>query len=332
MRVTIDTAPSIEPVTLADVKDHLRIDTGDSGDLADNITAELSVVAGKYTTDQTGAGVSVEGKRSLVNVAFGLMRDHVVVFKIDESDDGPVGEGYDDYTTWYTSGQLTSPDDDEQIYEIEYTGEKDYIRVVFDENNGLQGYDATGTVITSDPTIGDDDYLTRLITVAREEVESYTRRALISQTWLMYLDDWPGGRSIELPFRNLQSVTHVKYTDSAGDQSTWSSDDYDVDTDSTVGRILPGYGKSYPSVTRTPSNPIEIKFICGYGDARSNLPEGLRQAVLVIMSDYYENRETTYVGPYTYKENKLASRLMDRYTIHTFSRLGKDGFVEGGPC
>jgi len=62
----------------------------------------------------------------------------------------------------------------------------------------------------------------------------------------------------------LQSVTSVKYTDSDGDQSTLSTDDYIVDNDSEPGRIVLGYGTVWPTATLYPSNPIEIQFLCGY--------------------------------------------------------------------
>jgi len=72
----------------------------------------------------------------------------------------------------------------------------------------------------------DDPYIQALLMTAQGQVESYLNRKLITQTWKAFFDDWPDGDAIVLPFGQLQSVTNVKYTDSDGDQSTFSSDDY----------------------------------------------------------------------------------------------------------
>src|ERR1043165_6670587 len=55
-------------------------------------------------------------------------------------------------------------------------------------------------------TIDDDDaYITALIPVLRSRAERQTRRALITQTWDLFLDSWPtwdgyhGGRTFEPP-------------------------------------------------------------------------------------------------------------------------------------
>ena len=55
MRLKIATAPTIEPVTLAEVKEHLRID---SGSLSDNISSNQSIVPGDHAI---AASYSLEG-------------------------------------------------------------------------------------------------------------------------------------------------------------------------------------------------------------------------------------------------------------------------------
>jgi len=115
----------------------------------------------------------------------------------------------------------------------------------------------------------DDKYLQALISVATSNAEQFLRRRLITQTWKLFLDAWPYGDSILLPFGKLQSVTHVKYTDTAGDQTTWYDADTttyaDIDTDRELGRIQLAYGYSWPTASLHPQNPIEIQFVCGYG-------------------------------------------------------------------
>jgi len=127
-----------------------------------------------------------------------------------------------------------------------------------------------------------------MIAAATGIVEKRLHRKLVTQTWKLFLDDWPEG-DIALPFGRLQSVTHVKYTDTASVQYTWSADDYVVDIDDDPGRIVLAYGKSYPSDSLHPKNPIEIQFICGYG-AYTVVPEPIRAAIMLEVANMYENR------------------------------------------
>jgi uncharacterized phiE125 gp8 family phage protein len=121
-----------------------------------------------------------------------------------------------------------------------------------------------------------DDLLRVLRDSAVARVEAYLGRALVESTWKMHLQSWSGPYPylygpgcIILPLGRLISVTHVKYTDVDETQSTWSSDEYDVDTDSDPGRICVAYGESFPSAALYPTKPIEIQFVCGWytGDA-----------------------------------------------------------------
>jgi uncharacterized phiE125 gp8 family phage protein len=86
-------------------------------------------------------------------------------------------------------------------------------------------------------TTADDTYIGTLITVARQNVESHLRRALISQTWEVVLDAFPAG-VIRLPKPPLASVTSIKYTDDEGNESTYSSANYVVDSDTEPGRVV----------------------------------------------------------------------------------------------
>jgi len=109
-----------------------------------------------------------------------------------------------------------------------------------------------------------DTYIRALIAAATARAEQYLHRRLVTQTWRYYLDGWPIGDCIRLPFGRLQGVTSIKYTDSAGSETTWDTGEYIVDTDSEPGRIVLGYEKIWPTATLYPSSPIEIEFTCGY--------------------------------------------------------------------
>lgn len=138
----------------------------------------------------------------------------------------------------------------------------------------------------------EDDYIERLVKLARQKVENLTNRKLLSQTWKVYLDEWPSCDEIELPFAPVQSVptTGITYTNSTGNTTTFSSTAWVSDTVSEPGRIVLKNDDSWPTATLYSRNPIAVEFVTGYTTG-SKVPEPLRQAMLLLVSHNYEYRE-----------------------------------------
>jgi len=167
-------------------------------------------------------------------------------------------------------------------------------------------------------TTNDEDELVKnLIMTARGYVEDITRRAIMTQTWDLYLDSFPSGDAIVLPFGNLQSVTHVKYTDSDGSQTTMTvTTEYLVETNGTgLGRIVLPYGVSWPTFTAYSSNPIVIRFICGW-TTQALVPYQIKAAILMNCSDLYENRgERLITVGQGVTENMVSDRLLASHRL-----------------
>jgi uncharacterized phiE125 gp8 family phage protein len=142
----------------------------------------------------------------------------------------------------------------------------------------------------------DDDYLDALIASATAQAETRLARRLITQTWELVLEDWPGGDCIELPFGSLQSVTSVKYTDEDGNSQTFSDSNYGVKTVPTLGEVVLLDGASWPTETLYPVDPVIIRFICGYGDDPEDVPSNICHAIKLMVADGYEFRESGSVG------------------------------------
>ena len=53
---------------------------------------------------------------------------------------------------------------------------------------------------------------------------------------------------------------------------------------------------NWPSNKLIEVNPVRVRFICGFGDTGSSVPETTRQAILLLVADYYEHREQTMSG------------------------------------
>jgi uncharacterized phiE125 gp8 family phage protein len=139
----------------------------------------------------------------------------------------------------------------------------------------------------------EDALLARLITASREFCENITRRALATQIITAFLDDFPCRGYFELPRPPLQSVTSVKYKDSAGVETTMTpAIGYIVDAESNVGRVMLPYGCTWPSFVPYPVNPIRVEYIAGYC-AANPIPESIKQAMLLLVGHWYTNREAT---------------------------------------
>ena len=134
---------------------------------------------------------------------------------------------------------------------------------------------------------GEDEYLTGLIRAARRYCETFQRRAYITQTWDLYLNRFPRG-CIKIPVPPFQSVTFIKYKDSAGVLQTLESIEYLMDSYSEPGLIFLAYGKSWPS-TYPEINSVQIRFVAGYGTA-ADIPQEVKHAILLKIADLYEHR------------------------------------------
>jgi len=133
----------------------------------------------------------------------------------------------------------------------------------------------------------DDALITELIKTARQKCEQFQNRAFIEQIITAKLDSF--SNVIALPMPPLISVTTVKYLDTNGVQQTLANTYYDEDKTSQPGLITLGYNDSWPAV-RSQHHAVEIIYKAGYGAAASTVPEYIKTATKLWLSDLYEAR------------------------------------------
>ena len=157
--------------------------------------------------------------------------------------------------------------------------------------------------------------LTGMITAARQEAEKITRRQLITASWELRLDCFR--ETIYLPMPPLQSVTTVKYLDTGGTERTLvENTDYIVDTYSEPARITPAYGMVWPP-TQSVMNAVRIVFVAGYGDDDTDVPQSIRNWIMIFFGSLYENRELDIVANVTqaYTHLNFLGGLLDDYRV-----------------
>lgn len=159
----------------------------------------------------------------------------------------------------------------------------------------------------------DDTLIGNLITSSRQMAEQYTAMCFIDTTWDLFLDEWPAAYNdpwwngvreipigyynknsyIEIPIAPLQSITHIMTYDNSDTATTIASTEYQVSTYSGInpkrGKITLRDGAIWPSFDRN-ADGIEIRFVCGFGTATTDVPETIRQALLIDIAFRYENR------------------------------------------
>jgi len=161
----------------------------------------------------------------------------------------------------------------------------------------------------------DDTLITNLIISARTWVENYLQRALITQTRSLYLDKF--SNEVEVGNTPLQSVLAVTYTDTDGATQTLAASVYSVDTFSVPGKVRLAYNQSWPS-TRQDANVVRIQYKAGYGDAAIDIPEPIKQAMLLLIGHWYENREPVAIGTTTANVPFTIESLLYPYRVIRF--------------
>jgi hypothetical protein len=161
----------------------------------------------------------------------------------------------------------------------------------------------------------DDDYIAGLVAAARELVESRTGRALVTRTLELALDGFPAGGGywyrrnrecptlenflptaggpIPLPTPPLDAVESISYLDADGvttrvlDPSTYRV------SRSDPASVRPAPGQSWPATSAEPES-LTIRYRAGWPAA--NVPARAKQAVLMLVGHWYENREAVLTG------------------------------------
>jgi uncharacterized phiE125 gp8 family phage protein len=142
----------------------------------------------------------------------------------------------------------------------------------------------------------EDDLIASLIVAARQHVETYTHRALCTQTWDDKRDGFPC--AIWLPKPPVSAVTSISYVDTSGATQTWAPTNYVTDLPTgpwaRAARIVAAYAIPYP-VTRSVPNAVTIRFVCGYG-APADVPDAIKAGLKLLIGHWYANREPVNLG------------------------------------
>ncbi len=135
----------------------------------------------------------------------------------------------------------------------------------------------------------DDTDVGRYIDAATGLLEGFANRAFVNRTLDLVFDEEPEGGVIELPTAPIASVTGVYLTPDEGEEVTVDAAVYRSSL--TSGRVALRRGAVWPVVgsSLAEMDAWRVRFVAGYGGA-DDVPEPIRQAILLQVAEWYENR------------------------------------------
>jgi uncharacterized phiE125 gp8 family phage protein len=141
----------------------------------------------------------------------------------------------------------------------------------------------------------EDEIITGLIEAVTSHIDGrhgVLGRALITQTWDLILSRFPAGRDrIHIPFPPLQEVVSIFYKDTSGDVFTIPSVNYGISIGDDEALVCSANGVGWPLGVSSDPDPVTVRFKCGYGDAVTDIPPAIRQAMLLMIARLYACRE-----------------------------------------
>lgn len=160
----------------------------------------------------------------------------------------------------------------------------------------------------------DDDAMAAMVTAARQYVELYTGRYYVQRTLRADLPYFY--TEILLP-GPVVSISSVKYydTESPSTLQTLAATNYAL----LRNVLVKSYGATYPDVYPR-GDAVQITFLAGHAptgspeDYRASVPGPIKQAVLLMVGDMYENRESNVVGT-SVVVNPTVDRLLQGYRV-----------------
>jgi uncharacterized phiE125 gp8 family phage protein len=161
----------------------------------------------------------------------------------------------------------------------------------------------------------DDDYVAALIKAARKWAEAVCWCGFVTQTLELVLEEFPDDDELELPKGALASIASVKYIDVNGVEQTLASTEYEADTANVPGMLRLAYGKVWPS-TRDQWNAVVVRYVVG--TAVDAVPEPVKQALLLLVSQMYEHRTPEVTGASLAQVQFSVDALLGPYRLASF--------------
>lgn len=174
---------------------------------------------------------------------------------------------------------------------------------------GDELFSATDAIVKEElklDEVVDANKLNLSLATAREQFELETGLALLNQVWEASWDAIPCSsrngtryRALKLGRAPLVSISSATYVDASGVSTSWTVGGNlvaaGVGQRHEFGRAVLTPGTDWPALGDYPE-AFRIRFTAGFGAAVDDVPEGIRQAILMLALHYYQIRTPVNVG------------------------------------
>lgn len=131
----------------------------------------------------------------------------------------------------------------------------------------------------------ESERISMLITAVRQLAEQELGRSLMPQTWRKTLDEFPEAIRLDMP--PITAITSVKYYDEDETLITLASSDYQLDSESDPGWLVPAADLTWPA-TKQRANAVEVVYTAGYANAGA-VPAAIKQWMLIHLRAFYDH-------------------------------------------
>ena len=133
-----------------------------------------------------------------------------------------------------------------------------------------------------------DVLLQSLIESATSQIEEMLGLYLITQTWTVSIQATENNRLL-LPLLPVQSVSALNYYDTDDADQTLTVSDFYLYKSDNWAFLEPKTGTSWPATTSR-LDALTATVVCGFGNNGASVPANIKQAVLMLVAHWYENR------------------------------------------
>lgn len=159
----------------------------------------------------------------------------------------------------------------------------------------------------------EDSLIDGMIEAATEYAEKLCGRPFIQRRLRLLFESFPDGDMIEPKIGKIQQIISIKYRDADGVLQTMPTADYRLLASENDAVILKGYGDTWPTV-RSEFDAVQIDCIAGYDSEQSPadrdlVPPLIKNSILMLVADMYENREQYITGTIISEITRLPQAL-----------------------
>lgn len=155
----------------------------------------------------------------------------------------------------------------------------------------------------------ENDYITALISAARDYIENYTGRYFAQASFAIYIDSFPAGDApMDIAIPDVISIDELTYLDTDNAEQTITTG---LTLDSERRHIR--YSNTWPADAIS----VRVEVTAGRDNSESPettlLPSAIKQAILLVITDLYNNRASlTTLQTY---QNKAVEMLAHPYRV-----------------